>query len=529
MNATRRRLRWWGSVSGRMMLGTSLLLLMVVGAFFHIHRLTTQGETAAQVERDAAMAAKLVLRSFEAVDPGVRPVHTGYLARNLVELRAIHNIQVISADGSVAYTHHSDEVGVVLDRQRDTPCTSCHVVGQSTIGEAEFLSREGAPLHAKGFAIPNAPGCRRCHDDRFEHLGMLLVSLELAPYEDDMRRTGLAFAGAALASLLVALLSIGVLFSRLVRRPLARVHREIGKVQRGAFDELREPEGADEMARLHRALYGMAGRLGEAQMQLQERVRERSKEVGALSEELEVLYSNLMHLEHLSAMGTLSAQMAHEIRTPLNALALQLQLLDRGLRRAEAADPALLTLAEEASTEIERIVTILDVFMSRVRRPDAGRRPERLGDVVESVAFLMRAEARRRRVRLISEVEDMAKPREIEGNLVRQVLTNLVSNGIEATSPGGTVRVRATAHDARSVHLLVEDDGPGVPADLRDRIFEPFYTTRSDGTGLGLPIVQRLLYSGGGELNLVDSALGGAAFEVRLPSRGNADHPGGET
>lgn len=114
------------TVTLRMMVGTGLLLLTVLVVIYAWRYRETLSQRREHLRHEAALTSRLVLRSFEAVEPGRRPVHTDSLARNLVELADIHNIVLVAADGTVAYSHHPDEVGARFDPSNEPACRSCH-------------------------------------------------------------------------------------------------------------------------------------------------------------------------------------------------------------------------------------------------------------------------------------------------------------------------------------------------------------------------------------------------------------------
>ena len=509
------------SITARMTAGTAAVLAVVLTAVYGWRHADFVEARRDDLRADAQLTAKLVLRSFEGVEPGKSRVHADYLARNLVELPAIHNIIVVAEDGTVAYSHHPDEVGRRFDPPTDAVCAGCHTAATVLAESREYTSRDGQPLFHEGFPIPNERACHRCHDPREDVLGMLLMSLELGPLYADLARWRSSLVWSVVAAIVASLLSLWALFRALVRRPLGRLARDIRGLEGGDFDHLLGPRGSDEIAAVHASFIAMAGRLRDAQAALEASLREDSARIDSLSGELDLLYSNLMHLEHLSALGTLSAQMAHEIRTPLNAMGLSLQLLERNLATPAAGDDhrggaGAVELLADMSREVERIVATLNQLMLRVRRPVPDPAPEPAGAVVDSTVFLIGAEARRAGVALDAQVASDVRRLPVHATHLRQILTNLMSNAVKATPRGGRVRVRAFL-DAGRVCVTVEDSGPGVPAELRQRILEPFFTTRADGTGLGLAIVAHILAECDGRLVVGGSAeLGGAAFDVIL-------------
>ncbi len=231
--------------------------------------------------------------------------------------------------------------------------------------------------------------------------------------------------------------------------------------------------------------------------------------------------------EKLAAVGTMTAGLSHEIRNPLNAAALQLNVLERRLARLPARERAALreplTLVKD---EIRRLDHVLEDVLQFARPREFEARPVELSAVVDKVLDFLGGEFERRSVKLERRLSRPAMVRGDEERL-RQVLVNLILNALEAVSEGGTVWVSCTVlpHEGpdgepRWVEVLVDDDGPGIPAGVIDRIFEPFFTTKPAGSGLGLPIVHAIVLQHGGTIVAEASPWGGARMVLHLPWAG---------
>jgi signal transduction histidine kinase len=220
--------------------------------------------------------------------------------------------------------------------------------------------------------------------------------------------------------------------------------------------------------------------------------------------------------EGLATVGRMAAGLSHEIRNPLNAASLQLQVLQRRLRRLPAEQHApLLEPLGIVQEEIARLNRILEEFLQLSRQRGLERAPHALRELVAKVRDLLLPEAEAHEVGLAAVVA--GEPRlECDADRLQQALVNLVLNAIQATPRGGAVRLVAQPSDG-GVELRVEDGGPGVPEELRARVFEPFFTTKPAGSGLGLPIVHAIVAQHGGTIVYEPSALGGACFVLRLP------------
>jgi signal transduction histidine kinase len=219
--------------------------------------------------------------------------------------------------------------------------------------------------------------------------------------------------------------------------------------------------------------------------------------------------------ERIAAIQTLSTGLAHEARNPLNSAILQLELLERRLRRADA-DPKLIEPVEQVSREIERLTRLLNEFLAFAGPSQFVLADHDVSGIIRDVVAAQRPFAATRHAALELTGLDSLRAR-IDAEKIRQISQNLVRNALEAVAPGGHVVVTVEG-DAEHVRLAVEDDGPGIPAAIQRRIYEPFFTTKDTGTGLGLSIVHGMVSAHGGTITF-ESAPRRTRFEVSLPRR----------
>ena len=218
--------------------------------------------------------------------------------------------------------------------------------------------------------------------------------------------------------------------------------------------------------------------------------------------------------DRLAAMRTLSAGLAHEVRNPLNAARLQLELLERRVRR-QGYDASLLQPTSLANHELQRLTDLLNDFLSFARPPELHLSAPDVVEICRQVIDAERPRAARRHVHLELEAHAPLVAR-VDADKLRQIVQHLVRNGLEAAPAGGHVHVRLVKL-AGTFHLGVRDDGPGIASDVLPRIYEPFFTTKENGTGMGMAIVHSLVTLHGGHIEVATSP-GGTAFEVIMPA-----------
>ncbi len=221
--------------------------------------------------------------------------------------------------------------------------------------------------------------------------------------------------------------------------------------------------------------------------------------------------------ERLRAVTLLAAGVAHEIGNPLNSLTIHLQLLRRELARLpEASRAPLEELLGVSAREVERLDQIIRQFLQAVR-PVAPRLEScALPNVVRDTLEFLRHELADRKVLVECEPAPDLPAVRLDRAQMRQVFFNLIKNAVEAMAGRGVLRIWYAADD-RSVAVSLRDTGPGIPAERLSQVFEPYFTTKERGSGLGLMIVQRIVRDHGGELEIRSEPGRGTTVTVFLP------------
>ncbi len=239
--------------------------------------------------------------------------------------------------------------------------------------------------------------------------------------------------------------------------------------------------------------------------------------------------------ERVQALTLLAASVAHEIGNPLNALHIHLQLMERGLKKLKSEETQtnkkdvssfdssrqgiagrLEQYLEVCKGEIARLDYIITQFLQAIRPAPLQLKLASLNDVVDKTLELLRPELENRGLTVKTRLGRQLTATPIDATQMQQVLVNLIKNAMQAMSRGGTLTLQ-TGEGSDGVWVSVADTGGGIPQEQIARIFEPFYTTKKKGTGLGLMIVQRIVRAHGGKIE-VESRVGqGTTFRIWLP------------
>ena len=250
------------------------------------------------------------------------------------------------------------------------------------------------------------------------------------------------------------------------------------------------------------------------------------QQFGVLSEKHARAEAALRRRDRLAAMGELASTVAHEVRNPLNAIAMTAQRLRReflgGGGPAAAPDQAeLRELLDVLTGETQRINRIVQQFLEYARPPRLALRRANLRDMLEGAADALRAKAATRHVAIDTDLAGAGEA-VVDPDQLKQAVDNLLRNAIDASPDGARVRLDAR-RDGADLVITIADQGPGIPADVLPKIFDLYFTTKSDGTGVGLAVTHQIVEAHQGRID-VDSAPGaGTRMSVRVPATQEAD------
>jgi signal transduction histidine kinase len=300
----------------------------------------------------------------------------------------------------------------------------------------------------------------------------------------------LLFAVAAIASLI---------FARRLSKPLERLSEAAEQVGKGEFEVRVSTDSSDEI-----------GALSHSFNQMTDELRERDVKLAGAN-------AALIQSEKLAAFGQLGAGIAHEVKNPLAGILGYAQLT---LRKLDDDSPFRKNL-NIIETETRRCTSIISNLLQFARQESATKEPTEINEVIEAALQIIDHQLGVNNVKISKELASNLPTCDASANQLQQAIMNFAINAQQAMgSEGGNLIVRTHGGNGGEVVIEIEDDGPGIPEDIRAKIFEPFFTTKpaGQGTGLGLSVTYGIIKDHGGEIQVEDAPGGGTRFVVRLPS-----------
>jgi C4-dicarboxylate-specific signal transduction histidine kinase len=236
--------------------------------------------------------------------------------------------------------------------------------------------------------------------------------------------------------------------------------------------------------------------------------------------------TELARVGRLAVMGELAASLAHEVNNPLGAMVTNASAGQRLLSHGKLHPDELRELLADIVSDGQRARQVIESIRKMVRKSESSYSLVDITDVVRDLLRIVRADAIARKVSLVAEVDPNAGVVMADRVQLLQVLLNLTMNAFEALSivraEARRVVIRADCAEDRKICVSVRDAGPGFPDGLADQLFEPFFSTKTEGTGMGLAIARSIIEAHGGTLSAKNCSDGGALFTICLPEAGEA-------
>ena len=428
------------------------------------------------------------------------PASVQQLVEAVSRHQEVEAVRLFTTEGVIHYSSHPDERG-----RRLSPAEMSRFYGQP---DPMLVDGEGgAMVHTLVRPMFNQPSCTKCHPAEQKILGILQVSLSLDPVWQQLATLKRSAIVATMIALGVIVISVWLSLTLFVDQPLQRLVAVMARAEGGDLSTRVKTDRSDELGRLARNFDAMISKLESAQQEIERYHKEQ-----------------LARADRLATIGEMAAAIAHEIRNPLTGISGALSVLSRNF----PADDPRRDIVRETHLLIDRLNKSVEEILHYSRPSQPRLQVARLADIVDRTVSLLEGEGRKARVAIIKESAGTTEDRgplptvNADPQQLQQVLMNLVLNAIQASSAGGEIRIRTYAADNSAgqpcAYVEIEDSGKGMSADQVAKAFQPFFSTKSHGTGLGLPIAKQIVEQHGGRITLRSSLGAGTCVQVELPA-----------
>ncbi len=296
-----------------------------------------------------------------------------------------------------------------------------------------------------------------------------------------------------LTAVFVVTLGLMIYFIARILRPLSDLSETCAKISSGSLQDVSTSGAAGEVLALEYTFNKMVASLREK----------------------EIVEANLRQAQRLSAIGNLAAGVAHDVRNPLNAI----KLLSSHAIDTLGDEPESASTVKQLQTirnEVNRLEDIVSGFLSLAKERELRPEPCHIDALLEDCARLIRKDAEERGIRIVTELRADKKTLMIDPKQMTRAILNVMINGMEACPHGGRLRLFSRLTES-ACEIEIRDDGPGMPKEIAERVFEPYFTTKTTGTGLGLSITRGIIEEHGGTIQLMSVEEQGCQVIISLP------------
>ena len=350
--------------------------------------------------------------------------------------------------------------------------------------------------------IYNEAACHTCHGNKARVLGILNINYSLNRTKMQMLEATRIFVFSSVAITLFLAIAISLILLKFVKRPLDSIIENMSRVENGDLSVHINYQGKDEIGRLITSFNSMVDRLDNAKKELEQ-----------------IHFQQMERADRLASIGEMAAGIAHEIKNPLAGISAAVTIIKDDLGRSDPRSEIL----NEVLQQVQRLdKTVNDLlFFGKPSMPELA-----CIDINEVIEKTLKFASQHRGLMNVEKRLELAPGLPTvyaDGKQMQQVFLNIILNAFQAMTSGGVLTIstsRILLQERAFVKIDVADTGPGIPPQILEKIFTPFFTTKAQGTGLGLPICSKLINLHNGAIRVASNDYCGTVFTIELPACG---------
>ncbi len=487
---------WLTTLRGKIAaLVTLILVLCVGGSYFYI--IEAQSNQFIDTTKDqAAVLTHAIVKSIQHDMRGECAQDVQGIFERIGIVPDIESLRIFDENGKVTKSADKQEVGLTIE---DIGLE----IFKAGVPSMPYRGGHGYNAFCMVETIRNDTACRACHVTSSEVLSIFELCLSMKKTDAKVAENRTFLASSAVVTIALVGFAIWLIFAVQVNRPISNL-----------VQAMRRAEGGDLSARVRLPRRDELGSLGRSLNSMIEKLDTTQREIERFHTE------QLIRAERLASIGELAANVAHEIKNPLAGISGAVQVLADDFPREDPRREVADQILHQCNRMDKTIRDLLNYAQPLTGEPS----PVDVNEILDRASFIALPNPARTKVRVHRDFAAGLPRTMADGKHLEQAFLNLILNATQAMPEGGDLTLRTALRDEADadggqsfIVATVADTGVGIPPASREKIFSPFYTTRTQGTGLGLSITRKIVEQGGGTVSVTSEPGVGTTFTVRIP------------
>ncbi len=524
------------SLKAKVSLYLSAVLIAVMALFVLLLVQQARNEQLSTIVTHMGQLSQVIARSTRYAMLLDEPDIVDKIIQDIGQQPDIQSVRVLRKDGVIAHSNHPEEIGQHVDKEAEH-CSHCHQ-GERVLSDIPnhkkwrlFETTDQRQMLGNMEVIRNETSCSSAschkHPPTQSVLGVVDITYSLDEINKALRGHVVNMILVSIGFILMVSLSVGWLLHRMIYLPLGDLEKGARRLASGNFDSPIPVRGDDEFGSLAKSTNAMMVSVKKSHAELEGWVEKLEEKVKERTAELRLAEAEVARGEKLASIGQLAAGIAHELNNPLTGVLTFTTLLRKKMPdgSADAEDLDLVI------RETKRCASIIRRLLDFAREKTPEKAQVNINQLVDETVRFVERSAALQQIEIVMELDADLPRLSVDGDLIKQVLMNILVNAQQAIEGRGRITVRSRLLAARRlagaseaspvVEIEIADSGCGIPTANLQRIFDPFFTSKEvgKGTGLGLSVSYGIVRSHGGEIEVESTVGEGSTFRILLPAR----------
>ena len=488
----------------KVILVTSLILIFAISLNVYWNTALHEGSIESLTQEKAKIIAEFIEKNVvRAMEKG-RHFDIHQVLQNFAIYKGIWKIYIFRPDGTIMATTYERELNKKVENVNFYLKKRYFEKEETWRNQAGGIVREAVYYYVN--PIQNRPECFQCHDKKDQVVGVLVVAESMREMHGMIYKVQMHSIILAIITILFLSFVLGFLFSRVINVPIKKLTDTMKKAEEGDLNARVNIKSRDEMGSLGENLNIMIEKLNVAR------------------EEAEQYHQELIQrADRMASIGELASGIAHEIRNPLAGIQGAIQILAEEFPKEDPRKQ----VSDEIQKQIYKLERLVKDLLNFAKPVTRNCLPTDINELVDKVlSFFMTQRAKSVDIKIEKNFVPSLPKAMIDPSSMEQAFLNIILNAQKAMSRGGTFTVSTLAlpgrkddgKEVQEIQIVFEDTGIGIPGENLPKIFNPFFSTRSDGTGLGLSITKNIVEQQGGKIEVESQVNAGTKFIITLPA-----------